>query len=339
MSLGLQGAFGAVGGQRALDKVLEDRLLAQKLAEDLRAREFAQQQQVEAGSRAERGLGLQERGVGLAEQRFGLEQSTAEQEAAAKAAEGEQRQMFLGSLPAHLQPVAQAKQFGINISPDDFEDPAAARAREDAKVAQQQANTDRSFGLQQRGLALQEGAQARAETKQTADLQAKSQQEATERAALAESAGKTLSVIDQLIDETGHFKPGVSPIVGRGGPLIGAGATMIGGSEVANKQVALNRLKSRMIVDLMAEMKSQSATGATGFGQLNREELKVITDAASQLDQAQTEEQMQGILVQMRDSIGRVRDAAALGRPGRTGAPAPAGAPAANDPLGLFGDN
>jgi len=41
-----------------------------------------------------------------------------------------------------------------------------------------------------------------------------------------------------------------------------------------------NNLTGKKIVSLMNEMKSQSRTGATGFGQLNKAELKVISDAS-----------------------------------------------------------
>jgi hypothetical protein len=35
-------------------------------------------------------------------------------------------------------------------------------------------------------------------------------------------------------------------------------------------KAAFDNLKARLVIDLIAEMKSQSKTGATGFGQLER---------------------------------------------------------------------
>jgi len=46
----------------------------------------------------------------------------------------------------------------------------------------------------------------------------------------------------------------------------------------------VNKLKSQKIVDLIAEMKNVSKTGATGFGSLNKEELKVLQDASTALE-------------------------------------------------------
>lgn len=49
----------------------------------------------------------------------------------------------------------------------------------------------------------------------------------------------------------------------------------------------INRLKAQQIVNLIGEMKAQSRTGATGFGQLNMKELGVLENAAHKLDRFQ----------------------------------------------------
>lgn len=46
----------------------------------------------------------------------------------------------------------------------------------------------------------------------------------------------------------------------------------------------INKLLSSKIVNLMNEMKQASRTGATGFGQLNRSELKLLQDASTALN-------------------------------------------------------
>jgi len=47
---------------------------------------------------------------------------------------------------------------------------------------------------------------------------------------------------------------------------------------------AIEKSDLQKIVDLIAEMKNVSKTGATGFGSLNKEELKVLQDASTALE-------------------------------------------------------
>ena len=54
--------------------------------------------------------------------------------------------------------------------------------------------------------------------------------------------------------------------------------------ETSDASAALDRLQGRVVVDLLNEMKNQSRTGATGFGALSGPELKLLEDAASQLN-------------------------------------------------------
>jgi hypothetical protein len=56
--------------------------------------------------------------------------------------------------------------------------------------------------------------------------------------------------------------------------------------------VDLQHIKSMLGIDQLTEMKSQSKTGASGFGQLSDRELEVITSAVANLDQTQDPEQL-----------------------------------------------
>ena len=111
--------------------------------------------------------------------------------------------------------------------------------------------------------------------------------------------------IYQLIDERGELQPGVSTITGFGGPFMSWAHSKVGGTQAANKLAALNRLRSRLLVDLIAEMKTQSQTGATGFGQLSEKEGEILTAASGQLDQIQTDAQLALVLNDIRDSLRR----------------------------------
>jgi hypothetical protein len=50
----------------------------------------------------------------------------------------------------------------------------------------------------------------------------------------------------------------------------------------------------------LGEMKAQSKTGATGFGQLSEKEGEILGNAAAQLQNSQTPEQFRDQLVHMR---------------------------------------
>jgi hypothetical protein len=99
------------------------------------------------------------------------------------------------------------------------------------------------------------------------------------------TSGATIDVIKQLadIDETtgiATLKPGTANLFGMRNPL----AQLRPGGDTSTAKAALERLKGRVIVDLLNEMKNQSRTGATGFGALSGPELTLLENAASQLN-------------------------------------------------------
>jgi hypothetical protein len=103
------------------------------------------------------------------------------------------------------------------------------------------------------------------------------------RDAATRTAQDTIDVLKQLADFDAQgnvtLKPGAANLFGARIP----GASFIPGSDTATAEGALNRLRSRTIVDLLNEMKSQSRTGATGFGAMNEREFGVLEGGASQL--------------------------------------------------------
>lgn len=95
------------------------------------------------------------------------------------------------------------------------------------------------------------------------------------------ASSDTVDVIKQLADigPDGKLtlKSGTESLFGARNPL----AQYYG--EGANAKSALDRLKSRVVLDLISEMKQQSKTGATGFGAMNERELGTLESGASQL--------------------------------------------------------
>jgi hypothetical protein len=75
-------------------------------------------------------------------------------------------------------------------------------------------------------------------------------------------------------------------------------------------------LSSKNIVNLISEMKSQSRTGATGFGQLNREELNVLRNASMKLKRGLREEDASKYLNEMRAAFQKIINREVNGYPG-----------------------
>ncbi len=71
-------------------------------------------------------------------------------------------------------------------------------------------------------------------------------------------------------------------------------------------QANFDRLKAKLIVDLMTEMKNASKTGATGFGQLNKDELKVLQDGSTALKKTMLERDALEILNKMELKLQKV---------------------------------
>lgn len=74
----------------------------------------------------------------------------------------------------------------------------------------------------------------------------------------------------------------------------------------ADASAALQQIVGQQIVDLIADMKAQSRTGATGFGQLSVRELDVLEAAATQLTRRLSEPQALSELKKLREKMALV---------------------------------
>lgn len=185
---------------------------------------------------------------------------------------------------------------------------AAEKARQDRAAAADRAQQDResreaiarisadarrdvaSVGASIRGAAAADKKQAAEDDK------------ANKRRAAVSVAQDTMDVLNQLIDENDQLKPGV-------GNLFGAttGSRWIPGSRAADAEASLDQLIGKSVVGLINEMKSQSRTGATGFGALSEKELKILQDAANKLNNRwQSNESARRELVRIREKVQKV---------------------------------
>lgn len=148
------------------------------------------------------------------------------------------------------------------------------------------------------------------------------------RRAIVDQATATKRTLDQLLDDKGNLTPGTEKIFGTNRtpealvttPYVSAFVPY--GQETANKYAALNTLKARQIVDLIAEMKSQSKTGATGFGQLSEKEGEILANAAMQLANSQDPKQAATQLGVIREKIQKIMAEPAAEVPSVVAAPA-----------------
>lgn len=129
-----------------------------------------------------------------------------------------------------------------------------------------------------------------------------------------------LSVIDSLIDPSGQLKPGAKGVIGGLDGMRPEWAYATEGSQIALADI--DRLQSMLNIDTLRDMKSQSRTGATGFGALSERELNVVESSASKLRRRrQSEAEYAAELLRIRNAIMVGR---AQGAPTDPAAPPPA---------------
>jgi hypothetical protein len=126
------------------------------------------------------------------------------------------------------------------------------------------------------------------------------QEQATKRQVVKEAANKTLDSIDELLDESGRLKDNIKTAIGTSRVL---NTWRIPGTSAYDANTSVERLRARLVTDLMGELKAQSRTGATGFGQLNQSELKIMQDSAAKLNPGQSEAAFEAELKKIRDRV------------------------------------
>lgn len=138
----------------------------------------------------------------------------------------------------------------------------------------------------------------------------------TARNAALASIDDTSSALDELIDPQGNLKSGVGGAVG-----FDRLRSVIPGTSAADAKARIDRLQSRLTIDLLGEMKRQSRTGASGFGALSEKELAVLQNAAARLGTSQSDESFRQALVDIRKQLMGMRQRASGGAPSPGGTP------------------
>jgi hypothetical protein len=133
------------------------------------------------------------------------------------------------------------------------------------------------------------------------------QYENARMAPLRTSAQNILSAVDKLVDVTGgqpRLTGGARSVMGEWTPV--SARDYIPGAAAADANAALKQVMGKQIVDMIADMKAQSATGATGFGNMSDRELAVLQGAATQLTQRLSEPAALEQLLIIRDKLTKV---------------------------------
>ena len=179
-------------------------------------------------------------------------------------------------------------------------------AIEQGRSEQRQSASDTANQLRMLGLQIQQGhlnvQRQGLQDKEDIAKQTKQRQRET----VVGGAESSLRAINDLLDPNGQLKSGATWLFGPSRAL-GRVASTIGGTESANAQAALDQLTGQNVVNLISEMKSQSRTGATGFGQLNAKELALLEQTATRLrNQSISAEQAATELRVLRDKFGAI---------------------------------
>lgn len=99
--------------------------------------------------------------------------------------------------------------------------------------------------------------------------------------ALRDLRGKAQEALDEIKNVLGDD----DKLTSKGQSAFGKSAAFrwIPGSEEKSGTGSVRRIQSQQILNVIEDMKAQSRTGATGFGAMNKDELRVLESAASKL--------------------------------------------------------
>lgn len=118
------------------------------------------------------------------------------------------------------------------------------------------------------------------------------------RKAYLDKTNESLTVIKDLMDDNDNLTSQGARAVGKSsiGNWIPTTEGYAGGKKI-------NKLKSEQVLNLIAELKQQSKTGATGMGNMSNKDLSVIQNAASLLDTGLDEIEFQKQLKIVKDEL------------------------------------
>lgn len=121
-----------------------------------------------------------------------------------------------------------------------------------------------------------------------------------------ETANVVVNKVDEalkVLDESG-FKIGDTRL--EPGGMYRKLTSIFAGSDAAQLEKAVKTIKSNVVRDALQQMKDASKTGASGFGQMNVEELKNLENSIANLDIDQDTDTLRANLEQVRDKFAKI---------------------------------
>lgn len=119
--------------------------------------------------------------------------------------------------------------------------------------------------------------------------------------AIRASASTTLNALDELLNPDDSLNEQARQAVGKS--KVG---NYIPTTDGYAGRKTIERLQSLLVKDLIAEMKNQSRTGATGYGALNMAELELLKAGASKLDTGLSEEDFKIEVLKIREKLNKI---------------------------------
>ncbi len=122
-------------------------------------------------------------------------------------------------------------------------------------------------------------------------------------------AQSALDELNQLVDEKGNLSTNAARATGKSaipGRLMDKAGLGSFASTYKQGNVGINTLKSKLLLNLLGELKAQSKTGATGFGNMNLKELGVLEQAIGNLDTDLPDEAFAKELVKIRGHLNKI---------------------------------
>lgn len=119
---------------------------------------------------------------------------------------------------------------------------------------------------------------------------------ALKNAGIAEaSANKEAAKLDKATNTLSAVQ-GAAKLVGLNTTGMGSLLSAIPGTEARDLQAKFETIKANLASDMLEDMKSQSRTGASGLGALNKAELVMLQSARTSLDAGQSQKQIKDSL-------------------------------------------
>jgi hypothetical protein len=98
-------------------------------------------------------------------------------------------------------------------------------------------------------------------------------------------AQEGLDLLSRMMDNNGQLQPDIQTSTGYSANVPFLDKMPFGvGTSASKGNADINQLKNILTIDLLNSLRNHSKTGSTGFGRMTDKDLKVIQDAASQLD-------------------------------------------------------